>query len=43
MSLAPNIFDVARIERILKSINAKLESIETIMLANDDEERFRDD
>jgi len=37
--LAPTIFDVARIERLLKSINAKLETIESVMLENDDEIR----
>lgn len=40
MNLVPTVFDVARIERLLKSINAKLESIESIMLTNDEEERF---
>ena len=38
MPLTPNILDVARIERILKSINAKLERIESIMRNNDEEE-----
>jgi len=37
--LAPNIFDFARIERLLKSINAKVETIESIMIDNDDEIR----
>ncbi|MBU6232085.1 hypothetical protein KGP36_05580 [Patescibacteria group bacterium] len=37
-SLAPNIFDIARIERILKSINSKVETIESIMVSDEDED-----
>ena len=39
MGLTPNIFDFARIERFLKSINSKLGTMESIMIENDNEMR----
>jgi len=39
MGLSPNIFDFARIERLLKSINSKVGTMESIMIENDDEIR----
>ena len=40
MSLAPNIFDWARVERILKSMNEKLSTIEQIMIDSENEEKL---
>jgi hypothetical protein len=37
---SPTIFDVARIERVLKSMNANLQIMAGIMLQNDDEIRI---
>jgi hypothetical protein len=39
VSLTPNIFDITRIERLLKSINSKLGTMESIMINNDEEIR----
>ena len=39
LALTPNVFDIARIERLLASINAKLGSMESIMMENDEEMR----
>jgi hypothetical protein len=39
VSLTPNIFDIARIERLLKSMNSKLGTMESIMISNDEEMR----
>src|ERR1035437_4451825 len=39
MSLTPNIFDMARIERLLVSMNAKLGTVESILIRSDDENR----
>ena len=39
MSLTPNIFDMARIERLLVSMNAKLGTVESILIHSDDENR----
>ena len=43
MSLAPNIFDWARVERVLKSMNDKLSTIEQIMIDSEDQDRFEDE
>lgn len=41
MGLTPNIFDIARIERLLISINAKLQSMESIMLQEHEEQQAK--
>jgi|GEM_PF-5172583 len=43
MSLAPNIFDWARVERILKSMNDKLGTIEHIMIDSEDQDRLEEE
>lgn len=39
MGITPNLYDAARIERLLVSMNAKLGTMESILIRSDDDNR----